>query len=84
MEELVTPVMSMTWMNVNQVAAYLGLSAKTVYQYVSDRRIPFVKIPSSNQVRFNRKRIDEWMEQGQFSTLDEMLYPEENSNGNTS
>ena len=84
MEELVTPVISKTWMNVDQVADYLGLSAKTVYQYVSDRRIPFVKIPSSNQVRFNRRRIDEWMEQGQFSTLNEMLYQEEHGNGHTS
>ena len=65
---------SQKWMNVDQTAHYLGLSAKTIYQYVSDRRIPFVKIPSSNQVRFNRIRIDEWMNQGQTGTITDKIF----------
>jgi excisionase family DNA binding protein len=65
---------AITWMNVNQAAAYLGLSPKTIYQYVCDRRIPFVKIPTSNQVRFNRKLIDAWMENGQTETITDLIH----------
>jgi excisionase family DNA binding protein len=65
---------STTWMNVHQAAGYLGLSPKTIYQYVCDRRIPFVKIPTSNQVRFNRKQIDAWMENGQTGTITGLIF----------
>ena len=61
------------WMNVSQVAEYLGLSRATVYEYVSNRRIPFVKIPKSNQVRFNPDSIDSWMSSGGVPTIEEAL-----------
>ena len=71
------------WMNVDETAEYLGLKKSTIYQYICDRKIPFVKIPQSNQVRCDRIRIDQWMMAGEVQTLDEMLYPmggEENGN----
>lgn len=63
-------------MTVGEVAQYLGLSKATIYQYVCERRIPYVKIPKSNQVRFDRERIDDWMTSGQIRTIHETLFPE--------
>ena len=61
------------WMTVDQTANYLGLSRATIYQYVSDRRIPHFKIPTSNQVRFDKGQIDQWMINGGVPTIDEAL-----------
>ena len=66
------------WMTVDETAMYLGLSRATIYQYVNERRIPFVKIPKSNQVRFSRAQIDEWMAEGYVATVTEAL---ENTHG---
>lgn len=46
------------WLTVDATAEYIGLSPATIYTYVSERRIPHVKIPKSNQVRFDRQKID--------------------------
>jgi len=61
------------WLNVDSIAQYLGVSKRTIYQYVADRKIPHVKIPKSNQVRFNPEEIDDWMLQGKVETIDEAL-----------
>lgn len=61
------------WMNVEQAARYLGLARATIYEYVSSRRIPFVKIPKSSQVRFDREQLDEWMRSGTVQTIEEAL-----------
>lgn len=64
------------WMTVEETAQYLGLSKATIYQYVCERRIPYVKIPKSNQVRFDRELIDMWMESGRMETIAEVLFNE--------
>lgn len=61
------------WMTVEETAHYLGLSKATIYQYVCERRIPYVKIPKSNQVRFDRELVDVWMASGQVKTLHQTL-----------
>jgi excisionase family DNA binding protein len=60
-------------MTVEEVAEYLGLKKKTVYTYVSDRRIPYFKIPHSNQTRFRKAEIDIWLEKGRVPTLEDAL-----------
>jgi excisionase family DNA binding protein len=65
-----------SWMTVEEVAAYLGLSRSTIYQYVNEHRIPFVKIPTSNQIRFQKARIDEWMADGSVATIADYLNTE--------
>ena len=62
-----------TWLNTDEAATYLGLSKNTIYHFVCERRIPFVKMPGSNQVRFSRDEIDQWMMSGRVETADEAL-----------
>ena len=50
------------WMTVREVAAYIKISAGTVRNLVSERRIPFAR--RGRLVRFHRQRIDEWMNRG--------------------
>ena len=49
------------------VAQYLKMSPNTIRQYVSRGRIPFIKVPGSNLVRFSKNQIDQWMMQGVHS-----------------
>lgn len=65
-----------SWMTVEEVADYLGLARSTIYQYVNELRIPFVKIPTSNQIRFRRRQIDEWMADGSVATITDYLNTE--------
>ncbi|HUV50348.1 MAG TPA: helix-turn-helix domain-containing protein [Anaerolineae bacterium] len=49
------------WMTVEELAAYLKMSRTKLYQMAQNGEIPASKI--GNQWRFDRNRIDEWMEQ---------------------
>ena len=60
-------------MTISMAAEYLGISEHTLYQYVSKRTIPFIKIPNSNLVRFDIESIDAWMREGAVETVDEAL-----------
>lgn len=42
-----------------ELSAYTGLSLNTIYSWVSQKRIPYIKI--SRLVKFNVSEIDEWM-----------------------
>lgn len=44
---------------VDETAAYLKLKPKTIYDYVSARAIPVIRIGRS--VRFSRETIQEWV-----------------------
>jgi excisionase family DNA binding protein len=46
-------------LNIQQVAAYLGLSVHTVYKFVSQRKIPHIKI--GKLLKFDRPEIDRWI-----------------------
>lgn len=46
-------------MGIDQVAAYLGLSPHTVDRFVSQRKIPHVKI--GKLVKFDHLEIDKWI-----------------------
>ncbi len=49
-----------TVMNVEEVAKYLGFSAKKIYRLVETNKIPASKI--GRQYRFMTKIIDDWLE----------------------
>ena len=61
------------WMNVQEVAEYLGLKPSTIYAYVSERRIPFYKIPGSQLVKFKVSDLNAWLESGRVETAEEYL-----------
>ena len=48
-------------MNIRQASQYLGVSADTLYKYISQGRIPAFKL--GNRWRFMKALLDGWMEQ---------------------
>lgn len=50
------------YFTVREVAEFLGVSSTTVYRYVYERKIPFIK--RYNNLRFQRQDIVNWMEGG--------------------
>ncbi|HYG09758.1 MAG TPA: helix-turn-helix domain-containing protein [Pyrinomonadaceae bacterium] len=50
------------FLNVEEVATMLRLSPKTVYNMVSQRRIPFRK--AGHQLLFDQKEIEAWTKAG--------------------
>jgi excisionase family DNA binding protein len=46
-------------LNVAEAAERLGLKKPTIYKYVCERAIPFVKINAA--VRFDPERLDAWV-----------------------
>ncbi len=47
--------------NINELSEYIGLSTNTIYSWVSQRRIPFVKC--GRLTKFDIQRIDEWIKE---------------------
>ena len=53
------------WFTTEQVAEYLSISTRTVYEYVRNKYIPFHKIPHGSKLVFNWQEIDEWTMNGE-------------------
>lgn len=49
-------------MSIKQVAEYLNLHTSSIYYRTSQGTIPFIKLEGSKQIRFSRRRIDQWLE----------------------
>ncbi len=47
-------------MNIRQASHYLGISADTLYKYVSEEIIPAFKL--GNRWKFKKSILDKWME----------------------
>ena len=47
--------------DINALAARLGISVNTVYSWVCQRKIPYVKI--GRLVKFDQRDINAWVEQ---------------------
>jgi excisionase family DNA binding protein len=57
--------------DVNEIAGYMGLSAHTVYTWVSQRRIPFTKV--GRLTKFDLRAIDEWIAKHSVSPMKPLL-----------
>ena len=53
-------------MNVRQASQYLGISADTLYKYVSEEIIPAFKL--GNRWKFKKSVLDSWMEERSLSS----------------
>jgi excisionase family DNA binding protein len=53
-------------MDIRQAAAYLGISADSLYRYASENFIPAFKL--GNRWRFKKSRLDAWMDQQSAGT----------------
>ncbi len=47
-------------MNLREASHYLGVSADTLYRYISEDRIPAFKL--GNRWKFKKTILDRWME----------------------
>ena len=47
--------------NINELSEYVGLSTSTIYSWVSQRRIPFVKC--GRLTKFDLQRINDWIKE---------------------
>ncbi|MEW6557876.1 MAG: helix-turn-helix domain-containing protein [Elusimicrobiota bacterium] len=48
-------------LNINEAAEYMGLSKNTLYAWVCQRRIPFVKC--GRLTKFDIRDIDKWIDE---------------------
>jgi excisionase family DNA binding protein len=53
-------------MNIRQASQYLGISADTLYKYVSEETIPAFKL--GNRWKFKKSILDSWMEDRSLSS----------------
>ena len=53
-------------MNIRQASQYLGISADTLYKYVSEETIPAFKL--GNRWKFKKSILDNWMEDRSLSS----------------
>ena len=51
----------MELISVQELSKMLNFAPNTIYRWVKDRRIPFVKMPS-NDIRFDKAKIENWIE----------------------
>ncbi|MFA6635709.1 MAG: helix-turn-helix domain-containing protein [Candidatus Omnitrophota bacterium] len=47
-------------LNIHELAEILGVSVNTIYSWISQRKIPYIKV--GRLVRFDRNKINEWLE----------------------
>lgn len=52
-------MMERRYLNIRELAEYMGISKGTLYVWVCQKRIPYVKI--SNLLRFDLREIDGWL-----------------------
>ena len=55
-------------LNIEEASEYLGIAEKTLYHWVSMKKIPFVKL-SHKVLRFDVARIDKWVEENTVDTV---------------
>lgn len=60
-------------LNKKQLAEYLGLKAYTIDSWVSQRRIPYIKLGKC--VRFDPDEIEEWLQRQKVPIRSEENHP---------
>ena len=51
-----------TYLNVEEMAAYLGITVQTIRRWIAKREIPFHKIMSV--IRFRVSEVEKWIDEG--------------------
>ena len=54
-------------MTIKELAGYIKMNTRTVYKLANDLKIPAVKL--SNQWRFKKETIDEWLEAQMYKNV---------------
>lgn len=56
--------------DINQLAEYIGVSTHTIYLWVSQRKIPYVKL--GRNLRFRVDDIEQWIEENLYEQKAEL------------
>ncbi len=57
------------WVNLEEIAAHMGLSKDTIRNYIKKDQIPYYRI--GKQYKFKVSEIDAWIESGQSALISE-------------
>ena len=57
-------------LDIKQLSGYLGISVNTLYSWVSQKRIPHIKM--GRLVRFDLEIINKWLEEHSFEVYSDM------------
>ena len=57
--------MEKRFLNVEELAEYLGVKDKTIYSWVNQRKIPYVKV--GRLLRFDSKETEEWIKENSIA-----------------
>ena len=55
-------------LNIREVSEYLGLSTNTLYTWISQKKIPYVKMGRLS--KFDKKDLDKWIESKKVESKD--------------
>ena len=55
-------------LTIKETAKFTGYAVQTIYGYVCNRKIPFIKRPGSKFLRFKKSELIEWMSQNNKPT----------------
>lgn len=50
------------WMSVDEIGEYLGVKRDTIYNWISDRKMPAIKM--GRLWKFKKDEVDEWVRNG--------------------
>ncbi len=57
------------WVNLEDIAAHIGLSKDTIRNYIKKEQIPYYRI--GKQYKFKVSEIDAWIESGKSAAIAE-------------
>lgn len=61
--------MEKRFLSVRELSEYAGLSKETVYLWVRQRKIPFIK--KSRLLKFDKEHINRWFKKDETKSIDE-------------
>lgn len=59
--------MEKRYLTPQELSTYTGLSVFTIYLWIRQRKIPFIKI--SRLVRFDKEKIDKWLKKDEVRSV---------------
>ena len=60
------------YLDMEEIAEYVGVSRRTIYALVNKRQLPFIAL-SKRAFRFDRLKVDKWMEKREVKSLKDLL-----------
>lgn len=53
--------MDKRWLTVRELADYIGYSQRSIYRFVTERRIPYYQPGPGRSLLFDRGEVDAWI-----------------------